>query len=451
MHMKRQAALLVAAVAGISSGASAQRQPPPAPEQGNAQPQRRKVSLREALQLAAKQGPDVAAARAQAAVVHAGVEKAWTAWQPDLSASGTFDHTSAPAEIPAGILTKGPDAKAITIIAPNTRLGTLQIVQPLLTPQGLFAPGIANAAAEAAARGADESREQVLLAVARTYLNLQAQEGLLNAAREAERVALRREQDARAQISAGTAVELALLRAQTETASARVQIANFEGNNQSLWPLLEALTGERVEPLPFGAPQEIAEVPASEAEPWENSYAVKSAAAAVIAAERSTHLDRFAWLPSISGVARGNYNSSGGFAGTATSYDLILNVNVPLYDRGQRYAQLHEDQARLQEAQAQLASARARARATWDGAKGNLSSAQVALQQANIQAELAAKTQQQVDASYRAGVATSLDLSDADQRKFLAQSAAAQARTEVEVRKAELAVAAGALYRISQQ
>src|SRR5690348_15427459 len=123
MHMTRQAALLIAAVAGISFGAAAQQQPPaPGQQQGNGQPQRRKVSLREALQLAARQGPDVAAARAQAAVVHAGVEKAWTAWQPDISASGTFDHTSAPAEIPAGAL--GPNSKAITIIAPNTRLGT---------------------------------------------------------------------------------------------------------------------------------------------------------------------------------------------------------------------------------------------------------------------------------------------------------------------------------------
>jgi len=446
--MIRQAAVVLAATVAISLTASAQQQMP-AQRQAPPRPDRRKVSLREALQLAARQGPDVAAARAQAAVVHAGVEKAWTAWQPDLSASGTFDHTSAPAEIGPGVL--GPGSPAITIIAPNTRLGTLQIAQPLLSPQGLFSPGIANAASEAAARGADEAREQTLLAVARAYLTLQGLEGLLNAARDAERVALRREQDARAQISAGTAVELALLRAQTETANARVQIANFEGNNQSLWPLLEALTGERVEPLPFGAPQEIPDLTQEEAEPWENSYAVKSAAAAVVAAERSTRLDRFAWLPTVAAVARGNYNSSGGFAGTTTSYDLILNVNVPLYDRGQRYAQLHEDQARLQEAQAQLASARARARATWEGAQGNLSSAQVALQQATIQAELAVKTQQQVDASYRAGVATSLDLSDADQRKFLAQSAAAQARTEVEVRKAELAVAAGALYRISQQ
>src|SRR5205085_105710 len=82
---------------------------------------------------------------------------------------------------------------------------------------------------EAAQRGADEAREQVLLGVARTYLGLQGLEGLLDAAREAEKVALRREQDARAQISAGTAVEIALLRAQTETAQARAQIAALEG------------------------------------------------------------------------------------------------------------------------------------------------------------------------------------------------------------------------------
>ncbi|HEY6911853.1 MAG TPA: TolC family protein, partial [Myxococcales bacterium] len=306
MHTIRQAAAVFATVAGISFGAAAQEQP----AQGMRPPQRvesgrRQVSLREALQLAARQGPDVAAARAQAAVVRAGVEKAWTAWQPDISASGTFDHTSAPASLNFGDLAVGlglprpANAPTIVIVAPNSRFGTLQIAQPLLTPQGLFLPGIANAASEAAARGADEQREQILLAVARTYLNLQGLEGLLNAAREAERVALRREQDARAQISAGTAVELALLRAQTETANARVQIANFEGNNQSLWPLLEALTGERVEPLPFGAPQEIPELRQDEAEPWENSYAVKSAAAAVSAAERSTRLDRFAWLPSV--------------------------------------------------------------------------------------------------------------------------------------------------------
>src|SRR5438552_612798 len=69
-------------------------------------------------------------------------------------------------------------------------------------------------------------------------------------AREAEKVALRREQDARARIAAGTDVEIALLRAQTETSRARAQIANIQGQKDSTLPVLEALVGEPIDPLP---------------------------------------------------------------------------------------------------------------------------------------------------------------------------------------------------------
>ena len=93
--------LFAAGVLGLSLAAAAQQQPtgiapPPRAEAGS---QRRRASLREALQLAAKQGPDVAAARAQAAVVGSGVQRAWTSWQPDLSVTGTYDHTSAPSVV----------------------------------------------------------------------------------------------------------------------------------------------------------------------------------------------------------------------------------------------------------------------------------------------------------------------------------------------------------------
>ena len=419
----------------LAAGASAQN------NQNN--PQRRQVSLKEALQLTARQGPDVVAARAQAAITQAGVRRAWTAWQPDVVATGTFDHTNATAVLPAG--TFPGQTQPITILAENSTYATFQISQPLLTPQGLFGPSVAYAAADAANRGADEAREQVLLSTARTYFGLQGLEGLLTAAQEAEKVALAREKDAQAQISAGTAVEISLLRAQTETAAARVQIANLEGQRDSLVPLLEALTGEPV--LPTRAGSEDLGKPAEESQqPWEQAFSVKSAVSQVLASERAVRLSSFLWLPSVNGVAKENYNSNGGFAEKNWTYDLILNISVPLYDRGTRYAQGAEDRARLSQAQANLASARAKARSAWLGNRANLVSAQAAVQQSEIQAQLAARTQKQVDASYRAGVATSLDLSDADQKKFLADSSLAQAKTALETRKAELAAAEGRLY-----
>jgi outer membrane protein len=457
MNRSRKAALLLAAgVTGVTFTAAAQQQQPqaiaprPRVEPG---PQRRRVSLREALQLAAKQGPDVAAARAQAALVEAGVRRAWTNWQPDVSAVGTYDHTSAPSYIPEGALgtdpTTGRPSPRITIVAPNSRYATFQISQPFLSPQGLFAPGIANAAAEAALRNYDEAREQVLLNVARAYLGLQGLVGLLEAARDAEKVALRREQDARARISAGTDVEIALLRAQTETARARAQIANIQGQMDATLPVLEALVGEAIQTEPARI-EDFGPIGEERMSPWESAYSVQGAIASVNAAQKSVRLAEFLWLPSVSGVAKENYNSNGGFAEKNWTYDLIVNVTVPIYDRGQRYAQLHEDQARLARAQADLASARARARASWIGARANLIAAEAVLQQSESQAQLATRGQAQVDASYRAGVATSLDVSVADQEKFLAQSTAVQARAQLEVRRAELAAAAGRLYEASR-
>jgi len=442
--------LLVPGVLGFSLAAAAQQQPagiapPPRVEAG---PQRRRASLREALQLTAKQGPDVAAARAQAAVVGAGVQRAWTSWQPDIVATGTFDRTNATSVLPAG--TFGPtQTEPIFLVRRDSRYATFEISQPFLTPQGLFLPGIANANAQAADLGADETREQVLLSTARTDRGLQGVEGLLAAAREAEKVALRREHDARARIAAGTDVEIALLRAQTETAQARAQIANRQGQIDTLLPLLEALTGEAIQPE---AARVVELTPAGEesAQPWENAYSVKSAIASTNAAQKSVRLAQFLWLPSVSGVARENYTSNGGFADKNWTWDLIVNVSVPLYDRGQRYAQLSEDRARLSQAQAQLAVSRARARSSWLGARANLISSAAVVQQTESQEQLANRAQVQVEASYRAGVSTSLDLSAADQTRFEAQSAVAQARAELEIRKAELAAAEGRLYDLSR-
>ena len=414
--------------------------PPPRVQAG---PQRRKVSLKEAMQLAVKQGPDVAAARALADITRAGIRRAWTNWQPNIVATGTYDHTSAPSEIPAGSL--GPGSPPVTITAPNSRYGTLQITQPFLNPQGLFQPGIANSATEAADRTADQTREQIVLGVAQAYFTLQGLDGQIDAAREAERVALRREQDARARIAAGTDVEIALLRAQTETAQARSQIASLQGQKDSTLPQLEALVGEAIEPQTARV-EDFGPVAPESAQPWENTYSVKSAIASAVSADRSVRQSLFLWMPSVSGSFKENYTSNGGFAGKNWSNDLIVSVSIPIYDQGLRYAQLAQDRARLSQAQALLASARAQARSSWLGARANVEAQQAVLQQSVAQEQLAIRTQVQVEASYRAGVSTSLDLSVADQQKFAAQSTRAQSQAALEIRRAELVAAEGRLY-----
>ncbi len=416
----------------------------------------RTVTLQEALSLAAKQGPDVAAARAQAAVAAAGVRRAWTAWQPEVTLSGQFVHTSAPATLDLGGFVQlvggvyqlqpvnpGIIPPPVAISAENSRYATAQISQPLFTPAGVFLIGPAKAGAEAAELGALEAREQVLLAVARTYLGLEGISGMMDAAREAEQVALQRERESKAQLDVGMTVEAALLRAQAETAQARVQLAQLSGQYVQLQAMLGALVGEPVQPAPLETPGPRWEIPSDDQSPWDDTYAVRSAAKAVKANEGKVTYDRFSWLPSVAAIAKGNYNSNTGFTGQTMTYDLILAASMPLYDRGQRYAALREDEARLAQARAQYESARARSRANWVAAKANVEAAEAALAQAEAQAQLAARVQQQVAAAYKAGMSTSLEMSDADTRRFLAASAAAQSRAMLEIRRAELAGAAG--------
>src|SRR5437870_748465 len=440
----KTALFLAAGVAGVSWASAAQQQPagmapPPRVEAGR---QRRKISLKEAMQLTVKQGPDVAAARALAEITRANIRKAWTNWQPNVVATGLFDRPSAPSIISGASLGLPSD---VVLVGRHSWYGTFQITQPLFTPQGLFQPGIANSATEAADFTAEQTREQIVLSVAQAYLVLQGLEGQIEAAREAEKVALRREQDARARIAAGTDVEIALLRAQSETASARSQLASLQGQKDATLPQLEALVGEPIEPQSARV-ENFGPVGEESADPWENTYSVKSAMASTVSAQKTVRLDQLLWLPSANGGFRENYTSNGGFAEKNWTNDWIVNLSLPIYDQGVRYAQLAQDRARLTQAQALLASTRAQARSTWIGARANLAAQQAVLEQSVAAEQLAIRTQKQVEASYRAGVSTSLDLSVADQQKFAAQSTTAVSRAQLEIQRAALAAAEGKLY-----
>lgn len=418
---------------------------------------RRAVSLEEALKLTAKNNQDLAAAKAQHQQVEAQASRVWGAILPEITASGSLVYTSAPAvmnlrsfatlvgaayglgEPPIGYQ---PDP--IYITKSNSAYGTLLVTQILFTPQLLLIPA-ASDGTEAARLGSLEAREQVLLGTAKVYLGLEGIAQLESAAREAELVALKREKDIRAQMAVGMAVEVSLLRSQTETAQARSTLAQLAGTREQLLGLLEALTGEAVRPLE-GSPKPDFGVAATEgSEPWNTTYLVQSQTKGLEALSAYHLYDRLAWMPTVVAQAKGNYNSNTGFTGQSFSYDLILALSIPLYDRGARYANMHENDAKVLEQKAKLQSSRQKAKANWVSTRASLQAAEAALAQAESQSALASRAQKQLESAVAAGVSTALELSDIDNKRFLAASSAAQARSQVELRKVELAAAEGRL------
>ncbi|MBX7098547.1 MAG: TolC family protein [Myxococcaceae bacterium] len=418
---------------------------------------RREVTLAEALGLAQKNSHDLKAAQAQAGVAKAQAERVIGAFLPELTAQGSLVHTTAPAvldfgqtiQLVGGVYQLQPKDTSlipapISIVGANSAYGTLLASQLLFTPQMILLPA-AKEGTEAARLGALEAQEQVLLNVARLYLGLEGLVELERAAKDAEGVALKRERDAAAQVKIGTAVEVASLRAQSETAQARNTLAQLQGNREGLEAMLSAICGEPVRALSGGPKPDLGPAAEEAAEPWEKTYAVRASVLGAQAAGRFPLADKLSFLPTIVAQVKGNFSSNPGFTGKSATADFILAANIPLYDRGARYSQLHEDEAKAAAAASMVDATRAKAKATWVGAKANLAAAQTALEQAEAQLALATRAQKQLDAAVQLGAATSLELSDIDNKRFFAASAAAQARAQLDIRKVELAAAEGRL------
>jgi outer membrane protein TolC len=424
---------------------------------------RRVVALPEALKLASANNHDYQAALANAQMVYVQSNRVWGALLPEVSFNSSLVHVSTPTELKLGDFFSGlgqvyprigdPDPaklalfnQPLVIVAENSAYATLQLQEILFTPQ-LFLLPAAKPGAAAAKLGAAEAREQVLLGVARLYLGLQGLEQIEAAARDAETVALKRERDVMGQVAVGTQGDIALLRAKTETAQARGTLAQIAGTREGLLATLESLVGEAVRPddqvtgLPNWQPSDEA------GKPWEQLYVVQATQKGVAAQQHFVTFDTLMFLPTLVATAKGNYNSNKGFVGTNWTYDFSLGLNIPLYDRGNRYSLKHEDEAKLRAAQEKLESERVKAKAGWVTAKANLTAAEAALEQAEAQSALATKAQKQLDAAFQLGLATSLELSDIDNKRFFAASQVAQVRAQLEVRKVEMLAAEGRLAR----
>ncbi len=408
---------------------------------------RRAVSLEDVLKLTAQNNQDFAAARAQHQQIDAQASRVWGAILPEMSVSGSLVNTSAPQKFDLADFIPSLMPNPVFLVNANSAYGTLLISQILFTPQLLLIPA-ASDGVESARLGSLEAREQVLLAAAKVYLGLEGITQLEKAAREAELVALKREKDILAQMSVGMAVEVASLRAQTETAQARNTLAQLAGNREQLLGLLEAFTGEAVRPLEGSPRPNFGAAADEQSEPWNETYLVKAQTKGAEALDAFYLYDRLAWMPTLVAQAKGNYNSNAGFSGKNFSYDLILAMSIPLYDRGARYANMHENDAKSAEQRAKLQSTKQKAKANWVATRASLQAAEAALAQAESQTALATRAQKQIEAAVAAGVSTALELSDIDSRRFLAASAAAQARSQLEIRKVELAAAEGRLAKV---
>ncbi|MCK6549956.1 TolC family protein [Myxococcota bacterium] len=417
------------------------------------------LGYRDVLEAVRKNNAALAAVRAGVDVADAEVSKAYTSWQPQLNAIGSVTFSSQKAELGFGELfgplarianrietnfpgTVTPMDLAIlngvanaepTVIQPHVSLaGVLALNQTLFNITALRAPDVAKAARRAAVAQVDAVEDELLFGAATLYATAGGLKALEAASDRALAVAEQRLRDAKVQLEAGTATPLVVTRAETDRTSAAVQKTTLQSRRSTLLANLRALVGAE-------GPVEVKEERLSDyvKEPKnddaEQRSSVKARKAQVDAAEKAIGLSNMSWLPSVVADGQLRYTNFEGFSGDKFLATATINLVIPLYDRGQRYADTDLAEARASQAAQALEQERRTARAYLAEARATLVSARSEVEMARAQLKLATEAVKQAEELVKNGLATNLDLADADSRRFAADQLVVQKELDLDL------------------
>lgn len=373
------------------------------------------------------------AARAETAIADAEVERAWTGWQPRLDVVGSVTFNSQEQVFdPRAFLPPGTtaDVGEPAVLQKHVQLaGVARLSQTLFDLGVLRAPGAAKAARAAAIARAEVAEDELLFQAAALYATLAGVKAQEAAADRALAVAEQRVADARVQVEAGTATPLVLTRASTDRVTALGAKAALLAERRAAAANLGAMIAAEGEVEIAG--ERLSEVisPAQENE----RAIVVAREKEVIAAEKAIGLSDAKWLPTILAEGTGRYTNAPGFADEDLSASATINVVLPIYDGGLRYAETHAAEARAAVAKHRLDHERRAARAYVAESRARWESAKAELEQAEAQLNLANETVSQTEQLTGAGLATNLELTDADARRFTADRAVAQKRLALDL------------------
>jgi outer membrane protein TolC len=316
---------------------------------------------------------------------------------------------------------------------------------PIVNPGALVRYGEAKHGREALRDAEKASEGEVLLSTAKTYYQVVAAQGLLDAAVRALATAKDNLEVVLAKQAAGSANKLSVDRARVDVDTASQTIALARQSLGLARRSLETLTGERItDDFP---PPETPELPHS-AEADYVDQALKSrpeiAQAREVLAQQQASVTE-AWMqlaPSLSGAAHAYFTNAPGFITSDAYWTLGLSLSWNVDPVGTPAA-LHKAEASIDEDQERLAQAedniRDEVHTAWLDIEADQARLTDAISQVGSAREALALTQEQ----YRAGTATSLDISQAQRDSFNAEATLAQTQSDLASALLSLRKAAG--------
>lgn len=397
------------------------------------------LTLDEALEAARQNNLDLQVARARLEQSRLLANRAWAGYLPTVTVGGSYTRNSAESVV---TLPGGPE---IVIQPYDLFAGRAEVRQAIIAPT--LWPAIRNAgiSEDVAELTTENARREVLFGVAQAYFGAASYQEAIRASEFLLEVNKAREADTQKRFDAGTVTKVALLRAQLDRARAEQDLVRARNSYVSAKLALSTLI-QREGDFTLELPP-VPQVPSQDVDLVKQALEQRPDVAAArrnldLAVGRRTGA-WFAYAPTVGFSGLYQISNAAGFTGRNDTWSLTLSAQWTLWDGGLREITLREESARVAEATAQQKQAElrateevSRARLDYESAKANLSKAEETL-------ALARETQRLTEISFKAGVATYLEVADANSALTNAEVGAIAERLQTSLAALRLLRSAG--------
>lgn len=426
------AALAIAATAGGGAPADGS---PAAPEE---------LSLEAALAELETGSPALAQVRGRAEATEATVAQARSALVPTLSAQASYVRNSDDARV--GPLP--PPLPPVSLVVQPLELFTAagQLRVPLVVPAAWWEVKAAQGGARASRSSADAALRDARAAFAQAAFAARAAEELVVASEKAVESATAHARSAERRVAAGTAAPLDALKARTEQVRRESDRARARADLARVRLALGIALG-RERPVRVLVPDEPAAPHPDAAALAEGALARRPEAAAaraqVEAAEAQVRSGWARLAPAVSASGSVFAQDVDLPTGKKDGWRATVDLVWPIFDGGLREGRRREAEARVAQARAAEEALRLAVAQELADAARDLSVAGERLRLAETQRRLAGDAAASASRSFDAGVATSLDVLDANDRLYLADVGLAEARARLAQARVALDRASG--------
>jgi outer membrane protein TolC len=391
------------------------------------------LTLDEALAVLDGQSPTLAQARSRVGEARALATQAAVPLVPTVVAAGGYTRNSADARVDftgTPLASLHPGALVIQPLGVWTVAGTVRV--PLVIPNAWADWAAAQRAADAVAATAESARLQLRAALAEAAWAAAATEEIVVVSERAVTVADEHRRSAARSVTAGTEAPLAVLKAETEVVKRQSDLAQARANRERSHLALGVLLG-KTEPLrvllpPVAGGEAAQQLESLLAEALQSRPELAAQEAQMRAARAQVTAARLRWLPQLSASGTIFAADVPYPTGKKDGWRLTLDALWPLYDGGLRGGKRDQAEAGLANAQASAEAQRLSVVQEVQDTRRDVSVAGERLRLAEQQSDLATAAAASAKRTFEAGVASSLDVLDANDKLYQAEVGMADAR-----------------------